>query len=78
MALLRNPELAVYGVSESKNARGLSAGEEAFNSMSMEERSKFKNETFVNYGGRTRKSEVEVGSDVRHRASIFVCHFQKK
>lgn len=55
LALLRNPDQCVYGAASVDNKRGLSAGEDAFNKVSMEERGKFKEETLVNYGGRSRQ-----------------------
>jgi uncharacterized membrane protein len=54
LALLRNPEYAVYGSTTTKNARSLSAGEAAFNEASLDERGKLAEETLVNVGGRSR------------------------
>lgn len=49
----RNPDYWVYGKGEVQSKRGLDAGEDLFNNVSMEERSKFKEETLSNVGGRT-------------------------
>lgn len=62
LALLRNPDQCVYGAASVDNKRGLSAGEDAFNKVSMEERGKFKEETLVNYGGRSRQGSYSRGS----------------
>lgn len=56
LSLLRNPDYCVYGDGATKNPRGLDAAEEAFNEVVMEERGKFKEETLVNVGGRSRRS----------------------
>jgi uncharacterized membrane protein len=54
LALLRNPEYAIYGASATRNTRSLAAGEAAFNEASLEERGKIREETLVNVGGRAR------------------------
>lgn len=59
LALLRNPELAVYGAAETSRRTGLQAGEARFNEFSMQERAKFKQETLVNVGGRRRSSTYQ-------------------
>ena len=59
LALLRNPDYAVYGEGVTSRQRGLDNGESAFNRMSMEERSKVKEETLVNVGGRSRRSDYK-------------------
>lgn len=56
LALLRNPDYCIYGAASSASARGLDGGEAKFNEISMEERGKIKEETLVNYGGRSRRS----------------------
>ncbi|KAK9821264.1 hypothetical protein WJX74_005064 [Apatococcus lobatus] len=53
LSLNRNPDYWVYGKGEMQSKRGLDAGEDLFNKVSMEERSKFKEETLSNVGGRT-------------------------
>ena len=55
LSLLRNPDQCVYGSASVNNERSLDAGEDAFNRLSMEERGKVKEETLVNYGGRSRQ-----------------------
>ena len=55
LALLRNPDYCIYGLSSLKKERGLDAGEDRFNEISMQERGKFKEETLVNFGGRTKR-----------------------
>lgn len=55
MQLVRNPEYVQYGMSVVSNQRDLDRGEAKFNEMSVEERSKFKEETLVNVGGRSRR-----------------------
>jgi len=58
LALLRNPEYAVYGAAKVRKEAGLDAGEEAFNEVSLQERGKFKEETLVNVGGRSRSKRM--------------------
>ncbi|GJP43871.1 hypothetical protein CLOM_g3273 [Closterium sp. NIES-68] len=55
LALLRNPDYCIYGFSSSEVNNDSYAGEAAFNRMSMEERSKFKEETLVNVDGMRRR-----------------------
>ncbi|CAI5477272.1 unnamed protein product [Closterium sp. Yama58-4] len=55
LALLRNPDYCIYGFSSSEVNNDSYAGEAAFNRMSMEERSKFKEETLVNVDGIRRR-----------------------
>lgn len=71
LALNRNPDYWVYGKGEMQSKRGLDAGEDLFNKVSMEERSKFKEETLSNVGGRTSASRMR-----RYfpNASIQSCH----
>ena len=54
LALLRNPQFCVYGAAQTLNERNLDRGEDTFNRISMEERGKYREETLVNYGGRSR------------------------
>lgn len=54
LALLRHPEYCEYATSSKKNVRSLDDAEESFNEASMEERGKYKEETFSNMGGRTK------------------------
>lgn len=57
LALLRNPSYCVYAAASQTTARDQSNLEQAFNTASVSERSKFQEETLVNYGGRrTKKS----------------------
>ncbi len=58
LALLRNPEYAVYGAAKVRKEAGLDAGEEAFNEVSLQERGKFKEETLVNVGGRSQSKRM--------------------
>jgi len=59
LSLLRNQPKCIYGYSEGKIVTGLDRGEEAFNLMSLEERRKIEQETFVNYSGRSKKRDFE-------------------
>ena len=76
LSLNRNPDYWVYGKGELQSKRGLDAGEDLFNKVSMEERSKFKEETLSNVGGRTssqrmrRCDEMHIPADQRPLFSI--------
>lgn len=59
LSLLRNPDYCVYGDGGTKNPRGLDGAEDAFNEVVMQERGKFKEETLVNVGGRSRRSSMK-------------------
>lgn len=65
LALLRNPEYAVYGAATTKTARSLAAGEAKFNEESLNERGKLAEETLVNVGGRSRAGEYSKGGGSR-------------
>lgn len=56
LALLRNPEYAVYGAAKSQVGRSLDGAERKFNSLSLAERGKVKTETLVNYGGQPTRT----------------------
>ena len=56
LALMRNPEYIVFGSSNSRVINDHDNAEREFQSMSMEERSKFKEETLSNVGGISRSS----------------------
>jgi len=49
--LNRNPDYLVYGTAEIKKARSIERAESGFNSISMKERGKIKEETISNWGG---------------------------
>ena len=59
LSLLRNPDYCVYGDGGTKNPRGLDGAEEAFNEVVLQERGKFKEETLVNVGGRSKRSSLK-------------------
>ena len=61
LALLRNPEYAVYGSSATRRTRSLASGEAAFNEASLDERGKLAEETLVNVGGRSRAGAYSKG-----------------
>ncbi|MBR8828073.1 MAG: DUF1517 domain-containing protein [Gomphosphaeria aponina SAG 52.96 = DSM 107014] len=56
LALLRHPEYWVYGATESQKT-ALEAAEAKFNQLSLEERSKFSEETLSNYNNQLRGRE---------------------
>ena len=62
LGLLRNPDQCLYGSAIASSERSLGAGEDAFNRLSMEERGKFKEETLVNYAGRSRQGSYSGSS----------------
>ncbi|KAK9819848.1 hypothetical protein WJX72_003190 [[Myrmecia] bisecta] len=62
LALNRNPDYCVYGAAKVSNQRDLDAGEDKFNQVSIEERSKFKEETLSNVGGRSRRAQLRSSS----------------
>ncbi|KAL3132354.1 hypothetical protein ABBQ32_008931 [Trebouxia sp. C0010 RCD-2024] len=63
LSLLRNPDYCVYGDGSTKNPRGLDGAEDAFNEVVLQERGKFKEETLVNVGGRSRRSSLKSRGD---------------
>ncbi len=58
LALLRNPEFAVYGHGKVRSERVAAAGEDRFNELSVAERGKFEEETLVNVAGRLLSSQL--------------------
>ncbi|CAI5519715.1 unnamed protein product, partial [Closterium sp. Naga37s-1] len=72
LALLRNPDYCIYGFSSSEINNDSYAGEAAFNRMSMEERSKFKEETLVNVDGIRRRITRKPSQDRMNSEYIVV------
>jgi uncharacterized membrane protein len=58
LALLRNPDYAIYGFARSATKRSAADAEQKFNELSLEERGKFQAETRSNVGGRTKRASV--------------------
>ncbi|GFR44830.1 hypothetical protein Agub_g6171, partial [Astrephomene gubernaculifera] len=58
--LLRNLEYCSYGATAGKVFGDLDAAERKFNQVSLEERSKFKEETYSNVDGRRRRRSMEL------------------
>lgn len=72
LALLRNPDYCVYGFSSSAVSADSFASESSFNRLSMEERSKFREETLVNVDGRRRRVDREAARDGRFNSEYIV------
>ena len=58
LTISRNPDYCVYGSGNVESKQGLDASQELFNTISMEERSKFKEETLSNVEGRTSSERM--------------------
>jgi uncharacterized membrane protein len=56
LAMLRNPKYCVYGDAAQQSTSSVASLESAFNKVSLQERSKFEQETLVNVAGRRRSS----------------------
>lgn len=76
LQLVRNPEYVQYGASVVSNQRDLDRGEAKFNELSLEERSKFKEETLVNVGGRSRRQRYSRQVIPSHSAHSALCFSQ--
>lgn len=63
LALLRNPDYYVYGGASVEQLRDGDSAERVYNRMTMEERSKFREETLSNVGGVTRRREMSRRED---------------
>lgn len=62
MSLKRNPDYCIYGASELLKGRDPEKAETKFNEISLEERSKFREETLLNVGGRKREASSSLTS----------------
>jgi len=71
LALLRNPEFAVYGAAKSQVGRTLDGAERKFTALSMRERGKVREETVVNFGG-AKKTGVAQNPAPRSGEQEFV------